>query len=194
MSAPRSSAIRCFSCSDSGTSPLTICCANPSMIAVLPTPGSPISTRLFLVRRDSTCITRRISSSRPITGSSPPLARLLGEVAGEALERLVLLLGLLVDDAMRAAHPLEGRQQVLAVDPRGRQELARGRALLVREREQQVLGRDVCVAQRFRLLVGAVGRLRQLARQGGLPGAARLLGEAVDLALGLGRELEIGRA
>jgi len=117
------------------------------------------------------------------------LARLLGEVAGEALERLVLLLGLLVDDAMRAAHPLEGRQQVLAVDPRGRQELARGRALLVREREQQVLGRDVCVAQRFRLLVGAVGRLRQLARQGGLPGAARLLGEAVDLALGLGREL-----
>ena len=46
--------------------------ASPSTIAVLPTPGSPISTGLFLVRRDSTWITRRISSSRPITGSSLP--------------------------------------------------------------------------------------------------------------------------
>ena len=41
-------------------------------MAVLPTPGSPISTGLFLVRRDSTWSTRRISSSRPITGSSFP--------------------------------------------------------------------------------------------------------------------------
>jgi hypothetical protein len=45
-------------------------CARPSTIAVLPTPGSPISTGLFLVRRDSTCMTRSISFSRPITGSS----------------------------------------------------------------------------------------------------------------------------
>ena len=35
----------------SGTLPFTIRCANPSAIAVLPTPGSPISTGLFLVRR-----------------------------------------------------------------------------------------------------------------------------------------------
>ena len=48
-------------------------CARPSTIAVLPTPGSPISTGLFLVRRCSTWIARRISSSRPITGSSLPL-------------------------------------------------------------------------------------------------------------------------
>ena len=41
-------------------------------MAVLPTPGSPISTGLFLVRRCSTWIARRISSSRPITGSSLP--------------------------------------------------------------------------------------------------------------------------
>ncbi len=39
-------------------------------MAVLPTPGSPMSTGLFLVRRDSTCMTRSISFSRPITGSS----------------------------------------------------------------------------------------------------------------------------
>ena len=42
----------------SGTSPWTIFCASPSTTAVLPTPGSPTSTGLFLVRRDSTCITR----------------------------------------------------------------------------------------------------------------------------------------
>ena len=39
-------------------------------MAVLPTPGSPISTGLFLVRRESTCMTRSISRSRPMTGSS----------------------------------------------------------------------------------------------------------------------------
>ena len=48
-------------------------CARPSTMAVLPTPGSPMSTGLFLVRRESTWMTRRISSSRPITGSSLPL-------------------------------------------------------------------------------------------------------------------------
>jgi len=34
--------------------------------------GSPISTGLFFVRRLSTWMTRRISSSRPMTGSSLP--------------------------------------------------------------------------------------------------------------------------
>ncbi len=60
----------CLSLSVSGTSPLTIAWASPSTTAVLPTPGSPIRTGLFLVRRDSTCMTRSISFSRPITGSS----------------------------------------------------------------------------------------------------------------------------
>ena len=58
--------------SDSGTSPLTMRWASPSTTAVLPTPGSPMSTGLFFVRRDSTCTTRRISWSRPMTGSSLP--------------------------------------------------------------------------------------------------------------------------
>ena len=56
----------------SGTSPLIMRWANPSTMAVLPTPGSPISTGLFLVRRCNTWMVRRISSSRPITGSSLP--------------------------------------------------------------------------------------------------------------------------
>ena len=53
-----------------GTSPQTIRCASPSMIAVLPTPGSPISTALFFVRRHRTCCTRSSSRSRPTSGSS----------------------------------------------------------------------------------------------------------------------------
>ena len=56
----------------SGTSPETIRWAKPSTMAVLPTPGSPTSIGLFLVRRDRICRTRRISSSRPITGSILP--------------------------------------------------------------------------------------------------------------------------
>ena len=54
----------------SGTSPRTIRCARPSAIAVLPTPGSPMSTGLFFDLRDRIRITLRISESRPITGSS----------------------------------------------------------------------------------------------------------------------------
>ena len=41
-------------CRLSGTSRLIIRCAKPSTMAVLPTPGSPINTGLFLVRRDKT--------------------------------------------------------------------------------------------------------------------------------------------
>ena len=56
----------------SGTSPLTMRRAKPSAMAVLPTPGSPIRTGLFFVLRERICKTRRISVSRPITGSILP--------------------------------------------------------------------------------------------------------------------------
>ena len=69
---PRSSAMTRLPLRPSGTSPSMMRLASPSTMAVLPTPGSPISTGLFFVRRDSTWITRRISSSRPMTGSSLP--------------------------------------------------------------------------------------------------------------------------
>ena len=72
ISAPMSSEKICLLFRFSGTSPRTIRCANPSAIAVLPTPGSPIRIGLFFVRRLRICSTRRISSSRPITGSSLP--------------------------------------------------------------------------------------------------------------------------
>ena len=69
---PMSRLITRLPCSPSGTSPSTIRWARPSTMAVLPTPGSPMSTGLFLVRRESTWMTRRTSSSRPITGSIFP--------------------------------------------------------------------------------------------------------------------------
>ena len=72
IKAPISKAINRLFLRDSGTSPFTIRRAMPSAIAVFPTPGSPIKTGLFLVRRDKTCIARRISSSRPIMGSILP--------------------------------------------------------------------------------------------------------------------------
>ena len=61
-----------FPFNPSGTSPSTIRWASPSTMAVLPTPGSPMRTGLFFVRRDSTWMTRRTSSSRPMTGSIFP--------------------------------------------------------------------------------------------------------------------------
>ena len=61
-----------LSSSSSGTSPEAMRSASPSAMAVLPTPGSPIRTGLFLVRRDRIWMTRWISLSRPITGSSLP--------------------------------------------------------------------------------------------------------------------------
>ena len=69
-SAPISSEKIFLSFSPSGTSPRTIRCASPSTAAVLPTPGSPISTGLFFVFLERIRITLRISASRPITGSS----------------------------------------------------------------------------------------------------------------------------
>ena len=73
ISEPISRAKMVLFLSPAETSPRTMRCARPSTIAVLPTPGSPISTGLFLVLRDRMRTTRRISSSRPITGSILPL-------------------------------------------------------------------------------------------------------------------------
>ena len=62
-----------LSLSPSGTSCLRMRWAKPSTMAVLPTPASPMSTGLFLVRRDRMRMARLISASRPMTGSSLPL-------------------------------------------------------------------------------------------------------------------------
>ncbi len=66
----RSSARMRLSARNEGTSPSAMRCAKPSTMAVLPTPGSPISTGLFFVRRHRICTTRSTSPSRPTSGSS----------------------------------------------------------------------------------------------------------------------------
>ena len=53
----------------SGTFPWIMDKANPSAIAVLPTPAGPMSTGLFFERRERICIMRSNSASRPIKGS-----------------------------------------------------------------------------------------------------------------------------
>src|SRR2546422_1650544 len=117
-----------------------------------------------------------------------PLAGDLGEIAGEALQRLVLVLGLLIRDAVRAAHAFERGQQLRTGDAIGGEQLPRRRVLLLGERQEQMLGRDVGIAERFRFLVGAIQDARQLPGNRRIS-AARLLGKALDLALRLGLEL-----
>src|SRR5918997_764891 len=68
----RSSCRTLLSFKVSGTSSLTILWAIPSTIAVLPTPGSPMSTGLFLVRLLRISMVVSTSSARPMTGSSLP--------------------------------------------------------------------------------------------------------------------------
>ena len=169
-----SSAQTLRSLSPSGTSPATIRCASPSAIAVLPTPGSPISTGLFFVRRERIWITRRISSSRPITGIELALLGGLGQVAAELRERLVGALGVLRRDALPAADRLDPR-----LDLGARHGL---------ERQEEVLGRDEVVAHQLAFLVGAL----EHAREG--RGRVRLLLAALHgrqrrhLALGVGAQ------
>mmetsp|Transcript_1660 Transcript_1660/g.5082 ORF Transcript_1660/g.5082 Transcript_1660/m.5082 type:complete len:263 (-) Transcript_1660:983-1771(-) len=52
MSKPISKDMIETSCNEVGTSPLMMRCANPSAMAVFPTPGSPINTGLFFDLRD----------------------------------------------------------------------------------------------------------------------------------------------
>ncbi len=91
----------------------------------------------------------------------------LGEVHAEALERPDLVLGVLVGDAVRAADVLDGREHALLRQAGGAQRLAGGRPV-AGEREEQVLGRDVLVAQLAHLVLGAAQHLEQLLRGGRL--------------------------
>ena len=64
----------------------TILSARPSTIALLPTPGSPMSTGLFFLRRASICAMRSISFARPTTGSSfPSRAAIVISVPNESM-------------------------------------------------------------------------------------------------------------
>ncbi len=146
----------------SGTSPATMRCARPSTMAVLPTPGSPISTGLFLVRRCSTWMARRISSSRPITGSSlPRRARSVrSSVYFFSASRWPSASAQSTfwppRTASMAASKRLARQAVLARD-------AADVLLAVGQRQQEHLAGDELVAALERLLLGRLQQADQVA-------------------------------
>ena len=90
-----------------GRPPSTMRRARPSAMAVLPTPGSPTNSGLFLDRRQRIWIVRSTSSRRPINGSIFPFSRLLVQVDAVGLEGVAALLapvlGLVLLGAPRGA-------------------------------------------------------------------------------------------
>ena len=138
-------------------------------MAVLPTPGSPMSAGLFLVRRDRIWMTRSISFSRPMMGSILPArtasVRLMP--SWSMVGRLAGALGLLGGrrGARLRQHPDDLVADLVQVHAQGLQD-ARGDALaLAHESQQQVLRADVVVAQPAGLVDGqlddALGARRQ---------------------------------
>jgi hypothetical protein len=129
--------------------------ARPSTTAVLPTPGSPMSTGLFFWRRERICITRSISVWPPDDGVELALDGLLREVAAELVEELRALRLLARRDArarLAAAGPGEHADDLVADLLRIRVEVeqdACGDALvLAHEAEEDVLRADVVVPER----------------------------------------------
>ena len=130
--------------SESGTSPSTIRWARPSTTAVLPTPGSPMRTGLFLVRRLSTWITRRISASRPMTGSSrPSSAAWVRSTENFSSDSYVDSAPALVTRRLPRTAEMPSRRPS-AVET-GVVEHLLGAGLDGRQRDQQVVGGDVLV-------------------------------------------------
>ena len=118
-------------------------------------------------------MTRRISSSRPMTGSILPVAGAGGEVLAVLLQRLELLLGVLRRDAVRAADLLQDLQQLLGADAEA---LVHG--------QQQVLDGEEVVAQVLLELLGGVEDVVELAAEARLVAAVGL-GQLGDGLVGL---------
>ena len=83
---------------------------------------------------------------------------------------------------MRPAHLAQRFHQLVARHPRRGEQRPRRGALLLGERDQQVLRGDVGVSQRLRLVLRAVEDLVQLAAERRLRAPARLRREPVQLA------------
>ena len=108
-----------------------------------------------------------------MTGSILPAPREIGEVARVALQRLVLVLGVRVGDAGGSAHFLQSLQERIPLRAGFREQAPRFAAFLLGERDQEVLGRDVLVAELLRDLEGAVEDAGELPRGRRLRGCAR---------------------
>ena len=116
-------------------------------------------------------------------------AREVGQVARVALQGLVLVLGVGVRDAGRAADLLQGLEQRVLLDARLRRAASPFRASGLGEGQEEVLGRDVLVAELLGDLEGAVEDLVEVAREEGVGRRARDLRAASR-----GRSRSAGRA
>ncbi len=103
--------------SESGTSPATTRWASPSTTAVLPTPGSPISTGLFLVRRRQHLDDPTDLGVAADDRVEPAVLGGPGEVDGVLLQRLVRRLGVLAGDPPVAAHRGQALAQPVGGEP-----------------------------------------------------------------------------
>ncbi len=129
-----------------------------------PLPGSPISFRgCSSCGAESTWMTRQISSSRPMTGSSLPCSAASVRSRPNFRQRLVGALRILRRNALSAAHRLDLRLELLA-----------GHDV---ERKEQLLRRHVVVLHALRLVQGLVEDTGELRRHG------RLLLGALDARL-----------
>ena len=99
-------------------------------------------------------MTRRISSSRPMTGSSLPCGGELGQIAAVFLQRFVGRFGILGRDALVAADFLQRPHQAVAGDAEFLEDSAGEPSVVARHGEQQVLDGDVFVFEAFGLVLG----------------------------------------
>ena len=124
-------------------------------MAVLPTPGSPMRTGLFFVRRLRTWIVAPdllVAADDRVELAGPGLR---GQVAAVLLERGVGALGVLRRDALAAADALERLEDGLLAGAVALED-GLGLAAGLGDAEEQVLGRDVLVAEAPGLGLGAL--------------------------------------
>ncbi len=168
-------------CRLSGTSPETIRWASPSTIAVLPDARLADQDRVVLGPPaqdldDATDL--RIAADDRVDLS---LTRQLDQVAAVALQRLVLVLGVLIGHPLAAADLLQRLEHLLFGDPQGAEQGLRP-ALDLHQSQQEVLDRDVLVLESLGFGRGGIEHLVQLGAEGLL--AATDLGQRIESFLG----------
>ena len=156
--------------------PVEMRSASPSASAVLPTPGSPTSSGLFLRRRHSTWTMRSISASRPISGSISPLRGARDQIGGKRLERIARA------PAPRPAPPRRGArgsvcaavrdhaQQRQAIDALLAQEVRRVAVVFLQQEHEQRAAVDLLRARRGGVHDGALDDAVEADRRFGLHG------------------------
>src|ERR1700754_2425084 len=163
--------------------------ARPSTTAVLPTPGSPSSTGLFLVRRERICMIRSISVSRPITGSSLPSSARRGRVRPDWARSFEEFFPPPSGGAALAAPAGAGQHaddlvaDLVGVGVEVEQDASGDTLVLTHQAEQDVLGADVVVAEGERLAQRQLEYLLGARRERNLSGGDLLTGtdDADDL-------------